>query len=86
MTNLNRNYKYAINEKKQAELDSLSAQILRVQYQVEQLQTVVNSLTQKNTDYETFLADAENNRATALNNLNQVKLVLEGIKEMNRKA
>jgi hypothetical protein len=86
MTNLNRNYKYAINEKKQAELDSLSAQISRVQYQVEQLQTVVNSLTQKNTDYETFLADAENNRATALNNLNQVKLVLEGIKEMNRKA
>jgi len=80
------NQKYAINEKKQAELDSLSAQVLRAQYQAEQLQAVVNSLTQKNTDYATFLVEAENNRATALNNLNQVKLVLEGIKEMNRKA
>lgn len=81
---LNINHKHAINDKKQAELNSLSFRIAQTQYQVDQLQSIVTSLTQKNNDFTTLLVDAQNHRDTALSNLNMVNQVIAGIKNMLR--
>jgi len=78
--------KFAINDKKQAELDSLSAQITRTEYKVAQLQAIVTSLTAKQSSFETALSTADTHRSSALNNLNMVKEVVASIKEMVRKA
>jgi len=84
---MTQNYtKFAINDKKQAELDSLSAQITRTEYKVAQLQAIVTSLTAKQSSFETALSTAETSRSSALNNLNMVKEVVASIKEMVRKA
>lgn len=84
MSNLNN--KYAINETKQAELDTLNAQVLQAQYQVAQLQTIVASLNQKNNDFSARLTSAQNNRENASSNLNKVKQVVSGIQSMARNA
>jgi hypothetical protein len=78
--------KFAINDKKQAELDSLAAQVTRTEYKVNQLQAIVNSLTAKQGHFDTALNTADTNRASALNNLTMVKDVVASIKEMVRKA
>ncbi len=84
MTIMNKTTKYAINEKKQAELDALTAQVKQATYQVEQLQAIVSSLTQKNTDFSADLASATADRDTALSNLNLLNQVINGIKKMIR--
>lgn len=84
MTIMNKTNKYAINEKKQAELDALTAQVSQATYQVEQLQAIVNSLTQKNTDFAVDLASATADRDTALSNLNLLNQVINSIKKMIR--
>ncbi|MDD5755555.1 MAG: hypothetical protein PHN45_12505 [Methylococcales bacterium] len=78
--------KYAINERKQDKLNRLNSKISQVQYQSEQLQAIVNSLTQKNNDFLGFLAEAENNRNTASSNFNLVNQLIDGIQEMTRKT
>ncbi len=78
--------KFAINDKKQAELDSLSAQITRTEYKVTQLQAIVTSLSTKQSSFETALSTADANQTTTLNNLNMVKEVVASTKEMVRKA
>jgi len=78
----NINTKYAINDKKQAKLNDLTFKIAQTQYQVDQLQSIVTSLTQKNDDFTALLLDAQNRRDTALSNLNMVNQVTAGIKNM----
>ncbi|MGF7039409.1 hypothetical protein [Mucilaginibacter lappiensis] len=56
-----------ITLQEQAWLDDLSAQIIDAQYEVEQFQTIVNSLTEKADGYQAQLTVAENNKAQAYN-------------------
>lgn len=57
--------KYGVTEKKKAELDALTAQVLNTQNQVEQLQAVVNSLQAKTNRFQDDLNLAKQNKATA---------------------
>jgi len=69
--------KFGITERKKAELDELSNEVLDAQNTVVQLQAVVNSLTQKSATYNTFFIEAENNRAHALSNKNLINQVVQ---------
>lgn len=60
-----RRIRYGVTEKKKAELDALTAQVLNTQNQVEQLQAVVNSLQDKTNRFQDDLTLAKQNKATA---------------------
>lgn len=60
--------RYGITERKKEEIDFLTNEVLDAQHDVEQLQAVVDSLTQKSQNFQAFLATADANRSTALNN------------------
>jgi uncharacterized coiled-coil protein SlyX len=64
------NRKYGITEKKKAELDALTLDVLDAQQEVEQFQAIVTSLTDKLNNFQGFLATAEANRTHALDNRN----------------
>jgi len=60
--------KYGITERKKAELDALSLQVIDAQYDVNKFQSIVNSLTDKVNNFQAYLATAENTRTQAYNN------------------
>lgn len=60
--------KYGITEKKKAEIDALSTDVLDNQGQVDQLQAIVLSLTEKSNKLQVQLNDAKTAKATALSN------------------
>ena len=60
--------RYGITEKKKAELDALTLQVLDAQHEVEQFQAIVNSLTEKSQNFSNFLNIAEVNKTQAQNN------------------
>lgn len=62
--------KYGITEKKKAELDALTLEVLNAQEEVEQFQAIVTSLTEKLNNFQGFLAIAEASRTHALDNRN----------------
>ncbi|HYG50811.1 MAG TPA: hypothetical protein VD905_07900 [Flavobacteriales bacterium] len=62
--------RYGVTEKKKAELDALTLEVLNAQQDVAQYQAIVNSLTQKLTNFQALLATADANRASALANHN----------------
>ena len=66
--NLPTNNRYGITEKKKVELDALALQVLTAQYDVEQQQAIVNSLTQKNLKFQDILNNTENSRTLAQTN------------------
>ena len=74
--------KYGVTEKKKAELDALSNQVLNAQGEVEQLQAIVNSLTEKSTKLQQQLATADSNKATALSNKDLVDEVIDNAKDL----
>lgn len=61
-----------IADQKKAEIDSLGELVNRAQYQVNQQQTIVNSLKAKADQFNGFLAQANQNKNTALANLDQI--------------
>lgn len=67
-----RTRKYGVTERKKAELDQLANQVLEAQYDVEQQQAVVTSLTAKAAKYQGYLTSATNYKTTALNNKNML--------------
>lgn len=67
-----RSRKYGVTERKKAELDQLSEEVLEAQYDVEQQQAVVTSLTEKATKYQGYLTSATNYKTSALNNKNML--------------
>jgi hypothetical protein len=69
--------KYAVTEAKKAELDALTLQILDAQQQVDQYQSIVTSLTQKEATFQNLLAIATNNRSHTLSNKNTVDQVVQ---------
>lgn len=73
----NTTFKYGITEKKKAELDLLTDQVLDAQHDVEQLQAIVTSLTEKNVKFEGFLANADANQVKALSNRNLLDTLVQ---------
>ncbi|MDB5018473.1 MAG: hypothetical protein JWQ84_3305 [Mucilaginibacter sp.] len=57
-----------ISEQKKAELDALTLLIIAAQHNVERYQVIVDSLTQKAADFQSFLSLAEKNRSQTYNN------------------
>lgn len=62
------NKKYGVTERKKAEIDALTNEVLDNQGQVDQLQAIVDSLTQKSIKLQSQLNDAQNNKVTAMSN------------------
>ncbi|HTR00570.1 MAG TPA: hypothetical protein VMH83_11290 [Candidatus Acidoferrum sp.] len=78
--------KYGINEQKQAELNQLSTQVQDATFKVDELQAVVDSLTAKSQTFQGFLTEADNNRSTALTNLNLMNQVVSQVEELQQNS
>ncbi|RBW55863.1 hypothetical protein DS884_16065 [Tenacibaculum sp. E3R01] len=79
MTTLTLNKKYGITEKKKAELDALSNEVLIAQNEVEQLQAIVNSLTEKSNNLDSLLAVDMQNKNTALANKESLNQIIDNV-------
>lgn len=73
---------YGIADQKKAELDLLTAQVNQAQYLVAQQQVIVNSLVAKSSQFNSFLAQADADQASALSNLNLVKDAMSSVKAL----
>jgi hypothetical protein len=60
--------KYGITEAKKAELDALTIQVIDAQYEVNQYQSMVTSLTNKVSNFQAFLTTAQSTRTETYNN------------------
>lgn len=74
--------KYGITEKKKAELDKLAIQIIDAQFEVDQYQAMVDSLTDKQENFQGMLAYAEQNRTRTLNNKNLLDQVVKMVTDL----
>ena len=77
---------YGIADQKKAELDLLTAQVNQAQYAVAQQQVIVNSLSAKSNQFNSFLAQAEADQATALSNFNLVKDAMSSVRALEAGA
>lgn len=80
--NLFNSGKYGVTERKKAELDQLSNEVLDAQYSADQLQAVVTSLTDKSARFATFLASAEQDKQQALNNKNMLEALVQSAHDL----
>lgn len=69
--------RYGVTERKKAELDLLNDLVLDAQLDVNQLQAVVTSLTEKSQKFQAFLNSADTSRATALSNKVLIETVVQ---------
>ena len=60
----------------------LTNQVIDAQHQVEQMQAIVDSLTQKSTQFNTFLITAGNNKAQALSNRDTVIQIVQSAQDL----
>lgn len=77
-----KNVKYGITERKKAELDAKSLEVLDVQQEVDQYQAIVTSLTQKLNTFQGLLAMADTSRAKALSNKNIVDQLVQSTQDL----
>ncbi|MDE1206973.1 hypothetical protein [Tenacibaculum larymnensis] len=71
--------KYGVTEKKKSELDALTNQVLYAQDKVEQLQAIVNSLTEKSQLLQSQLATEKANKDLALSNKELLDQVVDNV-------
>ncbi|MEN0578759.1 hypothetical protein AAIG39_07015 [Phytobacter palmae] len=76
--------KNGIAEQKNAEIDALTSQANKAQFRVNQLTTVVTSLTAKQASFAAQLADADSKKDAALANLNQAKTLVANVETLQR--
>ncbi len=74
--------KYAITEKKQAELNALATQITDTTNLVSQLESMVDSLSQKSANFAGQLATALVDKDTALTNYDLLKNIVNSVKNL----
>ncbi|WP_162996671.1 hypothetical protein [Mucilaginibacter celer] len=74
--------RYGITERKKAELDGLTIQVLDAQIEVQQLQAIVDSLTEKAANFAGYLTLAANNKTLAFNNRNLTDDLVQKAKEL----
>jgi len=72
-----RSYRYGVTEKKKADLDALTIQIIDTDADVQHQSAIVASLTEKAQTFNLFLTEADNNRTLALSNKNTVDQVVQ---------
>jgi hypothetical protein len=73
---------HGVTEAKKAELDSLTSQVLDAQLAVDTHQAIVNSVAAKQTNIQTLLSIADNNKVTSLNNRNVVNELVQKVIEL----
>ena len=76
--------KNGIAEQKNAEIDALTSQVNKAQFRVNQLTTVVTSLTAKQANFAALLTDADSKNDAALANLNQAKTLVANVETLQR--
>lgn len=69
--------RYGVTEKKKAELDALTIQVTDAQYEVQQLQAIVDSLTVKAANFQAVVEVNDNNKNQALSNKNMLTQILQ---------
>lgn len=74
--------KYGITERKKAELDQLAYQVLQAQYNVEQQQAIVTSLTAKSATFQQYLASTDKNKSQTLSNKNMMESIVNDTKDL----
>lgn len=80
--NLTAPKRYGVTERKKAELDHLTEEVLDAQYEVEQFEAMVSSLTEKSTKFTALLADAEAKKNQALTDWNLAKDTLSDLTDL----
>lgn len=78
--------KNGIAELKNAEIEALANQVNKAQFRVNQLTTVVTSLTAKQANFAALLTDADSKKDAALANLNQAKTLVANVETLQRYA
>lgn len=78
--------KNGIAELKNAEIEALTNQVNKAQFRVNQLTTVVTSLTAKQANFAALLTDADSKKDVALANLNQAKTLVANVETLQRYA
>ena len=79
---LNPSKRYGVTERKKAELDLLTEEVIDAEHDVQQFQAMVESLSEKSAKFTALLDTAEARRAQALNNWNSVKEVKQDFEEL----
>jgi hypothetical protein len=78
--------RYGVTERKKAELDHLTNEVLDAQYIADQLQAVVTALTDKSAKFASFLALAEQDKQQALNNKNQLDALVQSALDLRNNS
>jgi len=78
--------KYGITESKKAELDALTNEVLNAQIEVEQYQAIVDALTQKSANFQSYLDIAESRRTQAMNNKNLVDQLIQNALDLQNNS
>ena len=76
----------SITEKKKTELDDLTLQVIAAQNDVVRNQAIVDSLTQKATDFQGFLSLAENNRTQAHNHKTSADQLIQSAADLKNNS
>ena len=79
-------HRYGVTERKKAELDALTLQVLDAQQQVDQYQAIVTALTAKLNNFQAFLAIDDSNRTNALNNKNLVDQLVQSFLDLQNNS
>lgn len=77
---------YGIAQKKMAELDKLSNEVLDAQHDVEQFQAIVNSLIEKSEQFQGYLDEATAIRDKAKDNKDQMDKVVQNALSLKNKS
>lgn len=79
-------HRYGVTERKKAELDALTLQVLDAQQLVDQYQAIVTALTAKLNNFQAFLAIDDSNRTNALNNKNLVDQLVQSFLDLQNNS
>jgi hypothetical protein len=78
--------RYGVTERKKAELDALTLQVLDAQQQVDQYQAIVTALTGKLSNFQALLAINDTDRANALNNKTLVDQLVQSFLDLQNNS
>lgn len=78
--------RYGITERKKAELDNLSLEVIDAQYNVNKFQSIVTSLSAKVSNFQVFLATAENTRTQTFNNNNLMNQLVQSALDLQNNS
>lgn len=81
-----KNTTYNITEVKQAAINELTRQVLDAKYEVEQYQSIVNSLEEKASKFQLFLVSSEESMKQTQNNLTLIEEILVAAKDLESRS